>query len=317
MKSKKLKILVTEPESCHPDYLKILKKIGKVVSRKMSRSILLREIHKYDVLVVGVETLVDRKLLERAKNLKIVASNTTGTDHIDLEFAEKKGIKVLTLKDNPSILKKVTATAEHTFAIMLSLIRKIPWAFDSVRQRKWERYKFFGNQLSGKTIGIIGFGRLGKMVAKYAKAFDMNVIVYDPYASKDRNFKFTDLDTLLMESDIITLHVKLTKETENLISYREFKMMKRKPIIINTSRGKIINQSALIYALRKKLIKGAAIDVISTELKKNPLSNNPLVTYAKKHRNLLITPHLGGATEESLKITGVYIGEQILRALKR
>lgn len=317
IRSRSLKILVTEPESCHPDLMAILRSIGSVRAEKMDRRKLLEEVRKYDILVVGVETLVDREVIRRARRLKIIASNTTGTDHIDTKFAERRSIRVLTLSDNPKILRKVSATAEHTFALLLSLLRKIPWAFDTVRKGKWKRSEFFGRQIRGKTIGIIGFGRLGRMMARYSRAFGMRVLAYDPYAKHDvKGVSFVSLEELLRNSDIISVHVKLTEETENLIGFDEFKMMTRKPVIINTSRGRVINQRALLYALKKGLISGAALDVIREELTEDPLRKNPLVEYARKHKNLLITPHLGGATEESLRITGVYIGRKIKEVVR-
>ena len=319
----KLKILVAEPETCHKDYINLLRSIGDVEVKKMSRQMLLKEIKNYDILIIGVETRVDREVLDRAERLKIIGSHTTGVDHIDLDSAQQKNVKVVTLREAPrEFLDNVTATAEHTMAIILSLIRKIPWAFDSVRKRKWQRSKFFGNQLSGKILGIIGYGRLGAKVAKYALAFDMKVIAFDPYIDpeKMRNDKVlpVEFDYLLQNSDIISLHVKLTTETENMISFDEFKKMVRKPLIVNTSRGRIINEDALLHALENGFISGAAIDVLSAEtVKANPLINNKLQRYACRNNNLLITPHLGGATYESMRITGLYIGEKIKEIVQK
>jgi D-3-phosphoglycerate dehydrogenase len=317
-----LKILVTEPESCHKDYLALLRDIGKVFSKKIPRRELLKKISDYDILIIGVETIVDRRLLDRAKKLKIIGSHTTGVDHIDIDYATQKSIRIVTLRNESEALKNVTATAEHTMALILSLIRKIPWVFDAVRKKKWERNKYFGNQLFGKTMGVIGYGRLGSMVAKYGISFGMKVIAYDPYVDKQKMIQGqvlpVNLNSLLGESDIVTVHVKLTKETEGLIGYKEFQIMKSKrPIFVNTSRGKVVNENALLKALEKKWISGAAIDVLSTEtISANPLLNNPLVEYAKKNQNLLITPHLGGATFESMRTTGLYIGEKIKDIIK-
>lgn len=311
-----INILVTEPESCHEDYLTLLRDIGRVVCKKMQRHELLEDIKNYDILIIGVETVVDRQLLDKAKRLKIIGSHTTGIDHIDVDYARKLGIKDVTLRDRPEMLKDVTATAEHTVALILSLMRNIPWAFDAVREEKWERSKFFGSQLKGKILGIIGYGRLGAKVAKYGLVFGLKVLVYDPYVDEEKIIQDqvlpVDLKFLLRESDVISIHVKLTKETENLVSYEEFQEMKRKPVFINTSRGRIVNEDALLEALNKKWVSGAAIDVLSAEtFSSNPLYNNPLVKYAKENNNLLITPHLGGATFESMRTTGLYIGEKI------
>lgn len=318
-----LKILVAEPESCHKDYLALLKNIGKVVCQKMNKQELLKKIGDYDILIVGVETVVDRQLLDKAKKLKIIGSHTTGIDHIDIDYARQKSIKVVTLRDvSKQRLKHITATAEHTMALILSLIRKIPWAFNAVKEGKWERHHFFGCELKGKTIGIIGYGRIGSKVGEYASSFGIKVLVYDPYVNikelKEAKVTPVDFDTLLRESDIITVHVKLTEETKNLISYKEFKKMKKKPIFINTSRGRVVDETALLEALKKRWISGAAIDVLSNETTStNPVLNNDLVKYAQKNNNLLITPHLGGATYESMRTTGLYVGMKIKEIVKK
>jgi len=318
-----VKILVTEPKSCHPDYLALLETIGDVDCKKLSRRQLLKYIKNYDILIIGVETVVDRFVLDRAERLKIIGSHTTGIDHIDLDYARQKSIKVITLRDATELLKDVTATAEHTMALILSLVRKIPWAFDAVRKKKWEREKYFSNQLLGKTMGVIGYGRLGSIVAKYGLAFGMKVIAYDPYVDKQKMISDgvlpVSLNSLLKKSDIISVHVKLTKETKRLIGYKEFQIMKNKrPFFVNTSRGIIVDEDALLKALEKGWISGAALDVLSTETTSaNPLLNNKLVDYAKKNQNLLITPHLGGATMESMRITGLYIGKKIKNIVRK
>ncbi len=315
-----LKILVAEPEACHIDYVELLRSIGDVDLRKMSRRELMKEIDKYDILVIGVETIVDKKLLDRAKRLKVIGSHTTGIDHIDVDYAESKNIRVITLREAPiEFLDDITATAEHTIALMLSFIRKIPWAFDDVRRKKWQRSKFFGNQLKDKTLGIIGYGRIGRRVARYALAFDMKVMAYDPYGKEDKDMiHLVELDYLLQNSDIISIHVKLTPETERMIGFNEFKKMRKRPLIINTSRGRVIDEDALLYALEEGLISGAAIDVLSYETKRsNPLLGNKLVEYARSHNNLLITLHLGGATYESMRLTGLFIGEKIKEFIQK
>lgn len=316
-----IKILVAEPESFDRDCLSLLKNFGKVTTKRMSRSELLKKIADYDILVVGVETVVDRAVIDRATKLKIIGSNTTGVDHIDVGYANNRGIKLVTLRGAHNLLEKIPSTAEHTFALLLGLVRKLPWAFDSVRREEWRRWKFFGRELSGKTLGIVGFGRLGKKVAKYGRVFGMKVLVHDPQLSRKeiirQGGKPVDLKTLLRESDVISIHLHLAPETEKLISKDEFKQMKRKPVLINTSRGKIIDENALLNALKKDLISGAALDVLASEtIKENPLRDNPLVKYARKHNNLLITPHLGGSTTEALKKSSLYVAQRIKEILE-
>jgi D-3-phosphoglycerate dehydrogenase len=317
-----MKILVTEPESCHPDYMRLLEEIGEVSCKSVRKEELSEIIGSYDILVIGVETIVDESVLKKAKRLKIIGSHTTGIDHINVDCANKLGIEVITLRDAPEILKTVSATAEHTMALLLSLVRRIPWAFDAVREERWERSRFFGVQLKDKKMGIIGYGRLGRMVVRYGLCFGMSILVYDPYLSQkditQKRVNLVGLDELLKESDIISIHVKLTEKTENLIGRREFCKMEKRPFFVNTSRGRVVDEEALLEALERGWIRGAAIDVLRTETtSSNPLSENLLVKYAKKHQNLLITPHLGGATEESMRTTGLYIGKKIKELMRK
>ena len=300
------KILITEPEYFPEDAVEMLRGIGTVVCKRLGRKQLLNEIKGVDILVVRIETLVDKILLKNARKLKIIASATTGIDHIDIEEAKKKGIKVISLSE-----AHVTPTAEYTFALILSVVKKIPWSFENMKKGRWERYKFFGNELEGKTLGVIGLGRIGSRVASYARAFGMNVIANDPYVDAAKagfGIKLTSLENVLRKSDVIAIHSILTKETENIISAKEFAMMKRTAFLINAARGKIVNEKALLDALRKKMIAGAAVDVYSTE----PVENgNELVKYAKGNNNLLLTPHIAASTGESIRKAAVYIVEKI------
>jgi len=310
-------ILVTEPKVYCEECLSILGELGNVVSREMSRAELLDSINTFAILMVGLETRADRELLERANALRIIGSPTTGLDHIDTSYARQKGIKIVSLKGEREFLEGVNASVEHTFALLLSLVRKIPWAFDSVRNEKWVRNKFFGTELNGKTLGIIGLGRIGTKVSKVAKSFGMKVVAFDPYTDTGR-VRLADLDSLLEEADIISINAELTPETENMISSREFELMRRKPILVNTARGKIVNEDALLNALEKGLISGAAVDVLSNEVTSDePLKDNPLVSYARQNDNLIITPHLGGATCESMKATQIYIAQRIKEVINR
>lgn len=316
-----INILVTEPEVYGEKSRKILKKIGRLSVQKVSSQQLTRIIGRFDVLAVGHELILDKNLLMHAKKLKIIATPTTGIDHIDTHFALKMGIKIISLRGETNFLNNVHATAEHTMALILSLIRKIPWSFDCIKKRAWKRKQFFGTELFGKNLGIIGLGRLGKKIACYGQAFKMNVISYDPAVSRQvmaRNkVGKTTLSNLLKKSDIIVLLPSLNKSSVNLISFKEFKLMKRGSILINTSRGRIVDEIALLEALKSRRISAAALDVLCAETEKeNPLINNKLIEYARKKYNLLITPHIAGATEESLEKTSVFIANKIKELTK-
>ncbi|MBI4010512.1 MAG: hydroxyacid dehydrogenase [Candidatus Aenigmarchaeota archaeon] len=301
------KILITEPEYFPEDVVAIFKRIGNVVSKRLDRKQLLKEIKDVDVLVVRIETLVDKALLRNAKKLKVIATATTGIEHIDVVEAEKREIKIINLSGTYTL-----PTSEHTFALILSLIRRIPWAFENMKKGKWQRYRFFGKELEGKTLGVIGLGRIGGKVANYAKAFGMNVIAYDPYVnadkSKELNVELTSLENVLKNSDIITIHSMLTKETENMIGIKELKLMKRHAFLVNVARGRIVDEAALLKSLKDGLIAGAALDVYSLE----PVENgNALVKYAKENDNLLLTPHIAASTEESIRSAAIYVAEKV------
>lgn len=306
-----MKILVTEPEFFDEESLNILKKVGEVEARRMNKQEILEKISDANVLIVRVETKVDKEIIDAGKKLKIIATPTTGIDHIDTEEAERRGIEIISAPGS-----NADATAELTFALLLSLLRKIPFAFNTTSNGVWDRNNFFGNELKGKTIGIIGCGRIGSRVGKYSKAFGMNVVVYDPLVEpkilNEIGATSVSFEKLISESDIITLHTFLSEETKNMIDKEEFEKMKNCVLIVNTARGKLINEEALIQALNSKKIGGAALDVFADE----PLtSENPLTIYARTHNNLILTPHLAGSTQEAVKNAAVFVAEQIYTKL--
>ncbi len=314
-----INILVTESNSYDAENIAALKEIGKVTCQDVNRQELLKNVEKFDVLVIRMETRIDKELLDRATKLKVIATGTTGLDHIDLECTNQKGIKVIALKGAP-FLRDVTSTAEHTFALLLALIRRIPWAFDSVKKGEWFRNDFFGHQLDGNIFGIIGFGRLGKIVARMAKGFGMKVMAFDPHVDDDVMKKAgvtpMALKALLKTSDVISIHANLTEKTDRMIGQAEFKLMKRGAVLINTARGRIVDESALVWAIKNKLIAGAALDVLSNEaVSENPTRQNLLVEYSRNHDNLIITPHLGGGTYEAQKMTGAYLVQKLKEAI--
>ncbi|MDE1825120.1 MAG: hydroxyacid dehydrogenase [Candidatus Micrarchaeota archaeon] len=304
------RILVTEPEYFDEDARKELRKSGELVLRRLGRKPLEKIIPTIDVLVVRIETKVDRRLLGMAKRLKIIGSATTGLDHIDLEFAKGMGIKVISLHGIHTI-----PTAEHTMALMISLCRNIPWAHMSLSKGAWQRHRFIGRELNGKTLGIVGLGRIGKQVAKYAVQLGMNVTYYDPNVFRQPLArKITSLPKLLSGADILSIHASLTKETNGLIGRKEISQMKESSLLINTARGKIVDYTALLDALAKHAISGAAIDVFPNEPLENPA--DPIIAYARRHQNLLVTPHLGGSTREAIHRAGLEVSTKIGIALK-
>ena len=282
-----------------PEARQVLESVGEVTYAEHDYACLAEVIGEYDALIPSLGVSLDEDMLRRATRLKVIATPSTGTDHIDLKSAAKFNVKVLSLKNDYEFLKKVTATAELTMGLVLSSVRRIPFAFDSVREGNWCRERFRGHELLDKTLGIIGYGRLGEMVARYAHAFGMSVLAYDPYKEIRAPFVAqVEFDILLRSADVITVHVHLNDETRGLVSRQAFSLMKEGAYLVNTSRGAVIDEQALLAALESGKLAGAAVDVICRELE-GDFGNHPLIRYARTHDNLIITPHMGGAAYES------------------
>jgi D-3-phosphoglycerate dehydrogenase len=232
-------------------------------------------------------------------NLKFVVSCTTGLDHINTDYCKQKGIEVISLRGETEFLQDVHATAEHTWALILALVRKLPFAHNDVCVDNWDRERWQGIELHGKKLGIIGYGRVGRQVAGYVEAFGMFPLVCD---------KEGHLEFVLRNADIVTIHVPLTDETRGMFSYDQFKLMKPTACFINTSRGQVVDEEALLWALEQEKIVGAALDVANGE----PNNINPaLLEYARTHSNLIVTPHTSGNTQESREKTQVFLATKI------
>ena len=262
-----------------------------------------------NILIVRLAKKIDRSILNKFPNLTHLITATTGLDHIDLESVDDSGIKLVSLRGHDDFLQTIPSTAEFTWALLLALIRNIPAANEHVKQGLWDRDKFRGYQLKGKQLGIIGLGRTGKKIANYALAFDMKIQYFDPYVN-DRAFQKTDqLEKLLSSSDIISLHVHLNDETHQLIGEHNISLIKNDCLIINTSRGNILDEEAIVKALVSKKIKGIATDVLSTEL--DDIKASPLWQAQQKNENIIITPHIGGASCDAMWACEEFVVEQL------
>jgi len=304
------KILNVEPDEYSDEARSILIQIGSLVEKNMDRSELLQRIHEFDTLIVRLRHQVDAELMNAAPALKIIVSATTGLDHIDMEYAARKNISVLSLRGETEFLRTIPATAELTWGLLLALTRNIPSAHASVLNGAWQRDRFKGHELAGLRLGIVGLGRIGEKVAGYGLAFGMKVKAYDPYrtdAVSSVEMK-TSLAELLGESDVLSIHVPLIQETVNLIGAKELNMLQRGSWLVNTARGAIVNEPALLDALKSGHLAGAALDVLSGE---RTNENSPLIEYACTHSNLLLTPHIGGATCESMHSTEVFMANKL------
>ena len=295
------KILITD--RIHECAVEEAKKFADVDLRYgISQDELIELIKDYDALIVRSGTKVTREIIERAENLKIIGRAGVGLDNIDVKAAEENKIKIVNSPEASTI-----SVAELVFGSLISFIRNIHKANESMKRGKWEREKFMGNELYGKTLGIIGFGRIGREVAMRARAFGMKILAYDPSITvedaREFNIEYSDLENLLRNSDIITLHVPLTDETENMIDKRELELMKRDSILINIARGGVVNEDALYEFLKEKKIRGAILDVYSEE----PPRDYRLI----KLDNVLATPHIGASTDEAQINAGLVIVEKI------
>lgn len=313
-----LRILNAEPLQYSVQARSVLTRLGQVVDADLDYDGLLAQVYDAHILIVRLRNFIGREVMDAAPSLKAIVSATTGLDHIDTAYATKKGITVLSLRGEVEFLSTIPATAEHTWALLLALVRKLPQAYQSVLHGEWDRDRFRGHDLAGKCLGIVGLGRIGKKIAQYGFAFNMQVHAYDPYC-KDWSLdveRHKTLESLCRASDILSLHVPLNEETRNLISARELTWLPAGAILLNTSRGAVLNEDALLDALKSDHLSGAALDVISDETLLPRPQTSRLIQHAKQSSNLLLTPHIGGATLESMHMTELFMANKLLRFLK-
>ncbi|MBN2293638.1 MAG: hypothetical protein JXM70_14510 [Pirellulales bacterium] len=264
-----------------------------------------------DAYLATLTVPLTRELIDAAPRLKVIATSSTGLDHLDIEAAAKRGIAVLSLKEDRKFLDGITATAELAWALMLTSARSLPRAFSDVCQGNWQRDQFVGHQLARKTLGILGCGRLGTIMADYGRAFRMEVIGCDKEPISLENVEMVSFDELLRRSDVLSIHVHLTEENRGLIDRHAFSRMKPGSILINTSRGAIIDEEAFLDALHNGPLQAAGVDVVTGEWRDNMLEQ-PLIQYARSHDNLIITPHMGGVTHESFEAAFLYIAKKLV-----
>lgn len=260
-------------------------------------------IKEYDALVIRSGTKVTADVIEAADKLKVIARAGIGLDNVDIEAASKRGIVVMNTPEG-----NVITTAEHAIAMLLAVTRNIPQATASLKSGKWEKKKFRGKEVFHKTLGIIGVGRIGRVVADRAQGLKMNVIGFDPYISSEVIDKLgitgVSLDELYARADYITVHTPMTQETRNLINAEAFKKMKKGVYIINCARGGIVDEAALYDAIQAGIVAGAALDVFSKE----PPVGNPLLELDK----VIATPHLGASTDEAQENVAIAVAEQVI-----
>lgn len=301
------RILICDPIA--EDGLALLRQCADVdVNTKLSPAALLETIAAYDGIVTRSATQVTREVIAHAINLKIIGRAGAGLDNIDVTAARERSIQVVNSPDANTL-----AVAEHTLGLLLALARRLPWADWSLKAGRWEKSKLVGTGLAGKTLGIVGFGRIGRQVAQRAQAFRMKILVNQRRATPEldlaANVTAVDLLDLLHAADFVTLHTPLTPETKNMLGAAQFRLMKPTAYLINTARGDLIDEPALLDALDSGQIAGAALDVFASE----PAIDNALA----KHERVIATPHIGASTADAQQAAAIAVAEQIVAFLQQ
>ena len=302
------RVLVSDPVS--EDGLRALlddETVEVVVKTDFSPEDLAIAIADYDALIVRSQTKVTAEVLANANRLKVIGRAGVGVDNIDVPAATQKGIIVLNSPEGNTM-----AATEHTWALLLALARKVCPADASMKGGKWDRKRFTGTELYGKTLGVIGLGKIGGAVARRGQGFEMDVVAYDPFVTQEHaqrmGIRLVSVDELLKIADFVTIHVPKTKDTADMINAERLATMKPTARLINCARGGVVNEAALADAVVNGVIAGAAVDVFTEE---PPAADNSLVKAAAATHNLLLTPHLGASTEEAQVKVAVDVAEQI------
>lgn len=305
----KKKVLYTGPA----EFTKTLQKVvgnDFIVERTEPDDSLLAKFETADVFMdASMKVRIPANSIEKATNLKLIVTATTGADHIDQKALAARNIPILTLAGQKEFLRGLSSAAEHSWLLLLATGRKLRSSIHHVEQGGWDRVQFPGIMIRNKTLGVIGMGRIGSLMSRYAKAFEMNVLGYD---SEIKEFSSdatpSGLNELLAKSDIVTIHIPRNDKTKNFFNADKIRKMKKGSILINTSGGSIIDEKALVRALKEGKVAGVGVDVLNTEPKNE---ESPLWQYAKKHENVIITPHIGGFCPETVGLSVRFSGERI------
>ncbi|MCD6189870.1 MAG: D-2-hydroxyacid dehydrogenase [Thermococcus sp.] len=303
-----MKVLVAAP--LHERAIEILKNAGlEVVYEEYPDQEKLKElVRDVSAIIVRSKPKVTKEIIDAAPNLKVIARAGVGLDNIDVEYAKSKGIEIV---NAPAASSR--SVAELAIALIFNVARKIAFADRKMREGVWAKKQCMGFELEGKTLGVIGFGRIGYSVAKMASAIGMKILIYDVNKDYERarevGGKFVELEELLKNSDVVTIHVPLLESTYHLINEERLKLMKPTAVLINTSRGAVVDTNALVKALQEGWIAGAGLDVFEEE----PLPKDHPLT---KLDNVVLTPHIGASTVEAQERAGIEVAEKVVKILK-
>ena len=292
-----MKIAVITPVSHLPGILELLSTKGELFlleqgSKNEVRNLLVD--NKIDTIVCNPNQqsfIIDKDLLKES-NVSIINSCSTGLNHIDMDYCKENNITVQCHKNDYKLIEQLPSTAELAFGLMLSLLRKIPDSRDHVSRYNWDYTQFLGRQVKDLNVGVVGYGRLGRMMDKFCKAFDAKTFIYDPYVEVEQ----TSLEDMIKICDVISLHVHVTPETVNLINKKLLDLSQKDLYIINTSRGDIVNEVDIVSALYDGNLTGYGADVVRHEF--GSLIKSPIIRAMNKGMNIIVTPHTGGMTIE-------------------
>lgn len=293
-----MRILIAD--QIHHEGISYLKSAGFDVEEKLDlrNDELMNEIPIYDALIVRSKTKVTKEIIQAGTNLLVIGRAGVGLDNVDVVSAKERNIKVLNTPD-----VSTTSVAELVMGFMISAMRHIPQATASIKSGEWKKERFAGKELAGKTLGIVGIGRIGNAVAKRAASFDMEVIGFDPYVNNPERIQSVNFDTLLSKSDVVSFHVPLTESTYHMLSLKEIRKMKKGVVIINASRGGIIDEEGLKQGLDEGIVGAVALDTFELE--------KPFSTVLAGYENFIATPHVGAQTEEAQRRAGIEIAKVI------
>jgi len=314
-------ILILEAKDYNPSAIQVYSKLGRVKILNKSKM----DSHAkgtVSIIVCRLGYHLSGEFLCDYPNLKYIVSPTTGLNHIDLEYCRARRIQIVSLKGETAFLNSIRSTSEHTIALMLGLVRNIvPGVNSVVDHHQWNRDQFKGREISALTLGVLGVGRIGLHIISYAKAFGMSVFACDEHRMidhlKDGHIQVCSKETLFARADIVTLHVDYRPENLGMVSKKEFSCMKQGSYFINTSRGELVVEEDLLWALEKGILAGAALDVLSDEQDIDGLFNKQILQYAKENTNLIITPHIGGCTSDAMQNTELFTARKMLSIIKR
>lgn len=308
------RIRILEPEGFSPSALARLQAVADVSAEPLGSEDLGKVLGSVDVLWLRLGHVIDAELLSGNPRCRIIATPVTGLDHIDLDACERAGVRVLSLRGEREFLEEVRATAELAIGLAIDLMRHISSAAADVKEGHWRRDRFRGHELHRKTVGLVGVGRLGSIVAGYYRAFGAKVLGYDPHAVLPEDVEAVEtLGELFERSDLVSVHARYDESTHHLIHAGVFARARPHLFLVNTARGGILDEAALLDALREGRIAGVALDVLSGE--PDVGADHPVLRYARQHDNLLIVPHIGGNSFESFEKTECFLAERVVERL--